>query len=35
MDVLYQIYTLVALGLAIFAGLLILGFHILSGREED
>ena len=35
MDVLYQIYYLVALGLAIFAGLLILGFHILSGREEE
>jgi hypothetical protein len=35
MDTLYQIYYLIALGLAIFAGLLILGFHILSGREEE
>lgn len=35
MSLLYQIYYLVALGLAILAGLLILGFHILSGRQEE
>lgn len=32
---LFQVYILSLIGLAFLAGLLILAFHILSGREEE
>ncbi|MFW9985048.1 MAG: hypothetical protein ACFFDJ_00610 [Candidatus Odinarchaeota archaeon] len=35
MSLIYQIYYLVALGLAIISGFLILAYHLLSGREEQ
>ena len=34
MNIIYQIYYLVALGLALISGFLILAYHLLSGREE-
>jgi hypothetical protein len=35
MDIIYQIYQMATLGLAIIAAFLIMAFHILGGREED
>jgi hypothetical protein len=35
MDILFQVYLLSTIGLAILAGFLILAYHILGGREEE
>jgi len=35
MDVVFQVYLLSIIGLAILAGFLILVYHILQGREEE
>ncbi len=34
MDILFQVYLLSTIGLAILAGFLILAYHIYSGKEE-
>ncbi len=35
MDAVYQIYYIVTISLSILASLLIIAYHILSGREEQ